>query len=124
MTMTAIDHQLASLERSIESDRDRLIDNLEWLIRDLTREVETLRADPTRSPSTSIMSGSLPHDIERATASIGASLTALSGIKAALKFDNDCEECGSPLDEAHEFCTNPKCSNNPLPKKGEVGELT
>lgn len=56
--------------RRIGDDRERLVSNLEWLIRDLTHEVERLKADPHRMPSQSILTGSLPHDIQAAATRI------------------------------------------------------
>ena len=55
-----------SEQRRLGDDRARLIDNLDWLIRDLTNESELLKANPTRMPSTSLLTGSLVHDIEGA----------------------------------------------------------
>ena len=51
--------------QNIVDDRERLISNIEWFVRDLTREAERLKTDPTYMPSRSLMTGSLPHEIAR-----------------------------------------------------------
>ena len=49
---------------SLEGDRKNLIENLRWFARNLNQEADYLEADADREPSTSMCTGSLPHDID------------------------------------------------------------
>ena len=85
-TASELAYLLKSNTSSVAQDRETLISYIEWLVRDLTREAEALKAEPDRTPSTSLLTGSLPHSIEELATRISAKLDAMCELRTVIKF--------------------------------------
>ena len=69
---------------SLERDRNRLIEALRWLARNLNQEADSLEQDKDREPSTSMMSSSLVTDITILSSAVNAKAKVMHNIVGEL----------------------------------------
>lgn len=69
--------------RDLGETREALVHKLDWLVRDLTRELDNLK-NPAYDPSRSMLTGSLPHDIQALSEAYHVKARMLKGFVGAL----------------------------------------
>lgn len=81
--------EIRSIGARIASDREQLVDALEWLARKLTEQAGQLKDDPDRRPDVSIMSTSLVHTIEQTASRLHTLMEVGQELRCAVKADED-----------------------------------
>lgn len=74
---------VGGMHRELRETREELVHKLDWLVRDLTRELDNLK-NPAYDPSRSMLTGSLPHDIQALSEAYHVKARMLKGFVGAL----------------------------------------